>query len=696
MLKHLFRRGHPKSEREQAFLRLFVLAVLYLYLYINLPPEAGGSLVLVLIAIGAVSLGLFVLALISSQASKGRAMFGMLFDVTAITYLMATLGEISAPLFGFYLWLTLGNGFRHGEKMLYASSLLSVIGFLIVMMTSSYWAEHRTLAIGLLASLIILPVYVALLLRRLNSAVLEAKIANEAKSGFLASMSHEIRTPINGIIGMSDLMIRAPLTEKQKGHAKSINESAHTLLELVNDILDISKIEAGKIHIENIDFDLPAALESIIVQLRQQAEDRGLDLNLEIDSNVPHRLNGDMHHLRQVLINLVSNAVKFTLAGYIKIRVSPLVTRAEKVNASQWLLFEVIDTGIGIAAEAKEHIFESFTQADESISRKFGGTGLGISISRQLVELMGGRIGLDSNIGQGTRFWFELAFTPTSADTADNPLLFAFQTPLHDTSGNGNYQPARTLTLLVAEDNNINQQVIQELLGNAGHDVAVVSNGNSLLEKLDEQSFDAVIMDLHMPKMDGIETIRRLRAETDYQTLPVIVFSADATPEAIASCERTGADIYLTKPIEPYRLLAIIDKFCNPDNDIPLPDAATGTETAQTGTPVDMIKLEQLAAMAQGPGFMDKLIREFIHDADEYINKLGRHLETGELEATRQLAHALRSSALSIGCIELADSAAAIELAAETELHEKQNVFVRNLSNHFDTSRSILLGYLQQ
>ncbi len=283
---------------------------------------------------------------------------------------------------------------------------ISVLGFLLVLLASDYWAVHRTLGIGLLIALIVLPLYVGTLVRQLHAALARAKEASQAKSQFLANMSHEIRTPLNGVIGMSHLLMGTPLHQEQKDYAQTIYASARTLLTLIEDILDISKIEAGKVTLETTDFDLHGLVHSIATMLAPQAHTKGLAFSVHIDPETPFLLRGDPVHVRQVLINLVGNAIKFTEKGGIEIRVKLI---DEDPNSAS-IRFEVIDTGIGIAPEAQARIFESFTQADDSTTRRYGGTGLGTTIAKQLVELMRGRIGLQSTPGVGSTFWCEIRF----------------------------------------------------------------------------------------------------------------------------------------------------------------------------------------------------------------------------------------------------------------------------------------------
>ena len=398
------------SEHEQALVRIIIafLTVIYLsYKFISSQNPSAITPVLALCSAFFISsIFLAITVFHSKKSSEKRQFFAMFADVSVVTFAMLMSGEFGSLFFGIYLWVTIGNGLRYGSKALIRAQALSVIGFVMVIIFNNYWSTHSTLAAGILLTLASIPFFTFTLLERLNQAIRRAEEASKAKSYFLANMSHEMRTPLNGVIGTSDLILETPLNAEQKDLVVTLRNSGHILLKLIENVLDISKIESGKLVAEIADFDLHRMVKNIMDMFATQAENKGLQLHTHFSSEASFLLRGDHQHLRQVIINLVGNAIKFTQKGTVELRLLTL----NQSQASIQLRFEVADTGIGIPKESQQAIFESFTQANANITAKYGGTGLGTTISKQLVQFMGGRIGLQSELGKGSLFWFELPF----------------------------------------------------------------------------------------------------------------------------------------------------------------------------------------------------------------------------------------------------------------------------------------------
>jgi signal transduction histidine kinase/DNA-binding response OmpR family regulator len=467
-----------------------------------------------------------------------------------------------------------------------------------------------------------------------------AEEANRAKSEFLAGMSHEIRTPITAILGMADLLEGSQLTAKQGRHVAVLKEASQSLLAIVDDLLDVSKIEAGKLELDRDAIRVSAIAEAASAIVEQSARAKGLELGRELASDLPTWIEGDATRLRQVLLNLLSNAIKFTERGSVVLRVM-------RVTEPARLRFEVEDTGIGIDPAQRHLLFQRFSQIGDSIRRHFGGTGLGLAISRNLVEMMGGTIGVESRVGSGSTFWFTIPYVETKAPAAaEGRKATADAVP--------------RARVLVAEDNAMIRELIEAMLRDAGHEVVLVRNGIEAIEAVEASDFDVVLMDVQMPELDGISATRWIRAMSDrVRDVPIIALTAYAMPEDVQRCRAAGANEYLAKPIDRDQLLSLVGKWSRRGGAHSMASQAVPAATEVVDIAV-LDHLEKRFGAHRAAHFSDQF-REQLHKALSTITA------TTDRQRIAEESHNLISTAGAVGCNELVARSRTLMDAARRE-----------------------------
>jgi two-component system sensor histidine kinase RpfC len=819
--------SRPDSEHEQAIVRLVLGVLVVLYLIPGAIAQNLEPTIVVMVGYLAGAILIFGHILVAPGVSPTRRVLAIVVDIATVTAMMAFLGERAAPMFLLFVWITLANGFRFGARYLQLSLAVSVVGILMLLWKGEFWHDNVGIGTGLLVGFIALSFYVRSLVTKLFDAIARAEAANQAKRRFISVVSHEMRTPLNAIIGMADLMRDTTLTREQADMLQTLRGSSQVMLGLVEDVLDFSKIEAGKLILERTDFDLHALVNSTSRILQAQAQAKGVEFVVSIMPEVPPAVRGDAHHLRQVLINLAGNAVKFTERGSVTVHVS----MQEETESSVRVKFSVRDTGIGIPPEAQQRIFESFTQADQSTTRRFGGTGLGTTIAKQLVELMAGRIGLESAVGLGSTFWFEIPMDkqPERAlagagelagarvllvafpDAQAQPVVQALEAwgavavraatleeggdrivadialakPYHSAllySERGEPQlvrrfrrvapdPAppcvlaapreaevqrfdalsggfgavlelpfdkrqlfhvlhaiasgeearegvvrlqdyarrdqggRRLSVLVADDNPTNREVLGKILERAGHAVTLVADGDLALDALEAGHFDIVLLDRNMPGLSGLETLQAIRLMTrGRERLPVVMLSADVTVEAKKECLEAGADSFIPKPVEALRMLDELrtltaGKGKEAERAVPTAAAQAATYAAPAAASADVANLETLGHLAElgsTPDFLERLVGVFISDSQTLLAKMEASIAARNFGEFRSHLHAMKGSAASIGTERLTRLCAALGKYSDAELRLQSAGLMRSLKEEFELGQAALERYVQE
>jgi two-component system sensor histidine kinase RpfC len=834
MLQPFYRyaEGRRDSELEQSIVRIIVGVILLSYfayigesrIHSDIEFHLDALIVIAIFLAIALSISLCIVFWRGDVPVRRVAAIGL--DVGTLSYLFYIGGSHAAPLYFLYQWIIIGNGFRFGKKYLFISLLLSLIGFGWVILAVPYWISEPWLSVGLWVGTLMISIYFSTLVGRLYKVLDHAEVANNAKRHFICAVSHELRTPLNAIIGLVDLLKSTKIDREQKEMLDCMTTTSQVMLSQIEDVLDFSKIEAGKMSVEHTTFDLYKLVQTILDIFRYRIDPFSIELLNSMACDVPYLISGDPHHLRQILVNLLGNAVKFTEQG----RITLCVRREHQTASMVRLKFSVKDTGIGIPISAQSRIFDSFTQAEETTARRYGGTGLGTTICKQLVELMGGQIGFHSIQGQGSDFWFVLDFglvspergegqTLTSSDVrsmiicqgqpadplvtqlaihSSSPPVIAFNveeakdaieqsillgkpvrlifieevlepemtqqdseerlrsrvlslrevtndipiTIIMVTDENAEKKsveamaeaaglsavlhipdhsdfmanifhahslilsveypkkyisphsdidlsrsPATVTTkfddggykVLVAEDNPTNRKVIQKILERAGHHCTLANDGEDALDKIEKKEFDAIVLDMNMPGMTGVDVARMYRLmRGNMPRAPIIMFSANVTTDAREESIEAGADEFLPKPIQVNLFLQTLQglvaefKLTGPPNSGAVISRPKSTlNLLQPSEKIlDLQNLRDLEKVSKDPGFLDDLILEFLSENKKSLRALESMLGQGDIEGVKEILHALKGSALSIGAVALKMTCKRVEKLSPLEMGE--------------------------
>jgi two-component system, sensor histidine kinase RpfC len=587
-------------------------------------------------------------------------------DPLALSAWLVVIGEYGSIMVGFYLFTILGFGFRTGRPLMHLCQLTAIASFLLVFLSVPYWQANPAIWVALMLPLVVVPMYAGVLIKTLRESREHAERESQAKSALLAKVSHELRTPLTGIITATELLAAEVGYETVTRRTDTILTLSNELLREINELLDVAKFGARAAQLESAPFDLAEKMQMVHDALAPTAAKKGTAFCVALDPAITGRVEADAHHLGRVLLNLAGNAVKFTERGHVNVAVDLL----EETPLEYRLRFSVEDTGIGIPESFHPSIFQPFAQVDQGPGRRFGGTGLGLAFSRQIVELMGGELLFESKSGKGSRFWFEVTLARSAAVGESVEALPS--TPLAS-------EPER-LRILVAEDNETNLMLLHELLVGDGHEVTTCASGMAALDALAEQEFDLLVLDYNLGDMDGVRLLQTYRFGR-IDAAPAMFLTADTSQQTAIRLRECGAVGVMYKPITLARLrMAIRDlgKVAGPgaefDVSDPTPPVDAGPRqarpvlTAIVASPIDTSVIEELKQVSSRPEFFPNLLLEACNDIRRNVGQISAALAERHYAAVRDAAHALKGVSGDVGAVRLVALAGNLMAATREEL----------------------------
>ena len=637
----------PDTESEQSLIRLVLITAIFIYAFlIGIYDIWPYSLILWIAILNSVVIIIWIFLL--PTRTLPRRVYAAFTDNIFISTLLYAGEERSIVWFAVYIWVTIGYGFRYGVGYLYLSLVLSVTFFSIVILISDYWrGEALYFSLGILLALIVIPLYATKLISHLRAAIERADTANAAKSQFLANMSHEMRTPLNGILGYVDLIRKEVLSQQVQKYLTPVEHSANHLLGLINNVLDISKVEAGELKLVRKPVELKASIEAEVAAQLPMAKKKGLRLETDLKPGLPDFVECDPIRLNEIISNLVGNSIKYTVSGVIRLTALPCETNDDECVVR----IIVDDTGIGIPQEQVDCIFEPFRQLDSGTDRRFGGTGLGLSITKSIVEQMNGAISVESKPDEFTRVVVDLPLTTIDAIPEDSHQGALEATPMYKVAG---------LKALIVDDNEINREFLKATLDSYGFETDTVDSGEGALTSCRNKAYDVIFMDIHMAGMDGLETARCLGTIKLKQRPAIVAVTADVIGQQEGSFDNVDFDGILTKPVGQNSLLKVLRSL--------FPSIGKTTDVLHEGSTHEVRDSEVLSSergvqLASGNEELWRSgVMKLLESLPDQLKVLKNAAKNKQTQIAQDIAHRIYGSTSYVGAIALANCAHNLEI----------------------------------